>query len=119
MERLYLLREIANNLPEKSDPTVVLAIHPMDEQSRPVAHRLLAALRKEGTPSIGIFGQIRLKKAFTLAEKEKALFIGLIGEDEIKQGTISLKHLKTGIQKSVPVTPIDSLLASLRKPWEE
>ncbi|MEC4682633.1 MAG: histidine--tRNA ligase [Nitrospirota bacterium] len=119
LERLYLLREIANNLPEKSDPTVVLAIHPMDEQSRPVAHRLLAALRKEGTPSIGIFGQIRLKKAFTMAEKEKALFIGLIGEDEIKQGTISLKHLKTGIQKSVPVTPIDSLLVSLRKPWEE
>jgi len=117
MERLYLLRESANTLPENTEAPVTLAVYPMDDSCRPAAHRLIACLRERGLSSVGLFGQTRLKKAFLQAERENATFIGLLGEDEIKSGTITLKHLRSGIQKNVPASPIESLAGILTENW--
>ncbi len=119
IERLFLLREIAGTLPENPAPAVVLAVFPMEERFRPVAHRLLTSLRGEGLPSVGLFGQNRLKKAFVQAERESAVFIGLLGEDEIRNGTITIKHLKSGVQRTLPINPIEALVQVLGKPWPE
>ncbi len=117
LERLFLLRELAGTLPLATRPEVHLAVHPLEETSRPYAHRILAALRDQGISAVGIFGQARVKKAFLQAEREGALFIGLVGGDELSAGTITLKHLASGLQKSLPAFPPEDLADALRAPW--
>ena len=117
LERLLLLRELAGTLPQATRPAVHLAIHPLEETARPYAHRILAALRNQGISAVGIFGQARIKKAFLQAEREGALFIGLLGGDELSAGTITLKHLGSGIQKTLPAFPPEELAEALRAPW--
>ncbi len=117
IERLFLLRELAGTLPQKAGAAVHLAVHPLEEAARPYAHRILASLRDNGISAVGIFGQTRLKKAFLQAEREGALFIGLLGGDELSTGTITIKHLATGIQKSLPTFPPENLAKALREPW--
>ncbi|EQD24431.1 MAG: Histidyl-tRNA synthetase [Leptospirillum sp. Group IV 'UBA BS'] len=90
---------------------------PWRRPSRPYAHRILAALRDQGISAVGIFGQARVKKAFLQAEREGALFIGLVGGDELSAGTITLKHLASGLQKSLPAFPPEDLADALRAPW--
>ena len=117
LERLFLLRELAGSLPTEPEPAVHLAIHPIEEAARPYAHRIMASLREQGISVVGIFGSSRVKRAFTQAEREGALFLGLLGGDEMDTGTITVKHLRSGIQKSLPVFPPDILARALRETW--
>jgi len=117
LERLLLLRELGGTLPQATRPAVHIAIHPLEETARPYAHRILAALRHQGISAVGIFGQARIKRAFLQAEREGALFIGLLGGDELSAGTITLKHLGSGIQKTLPAFPPEVLAEALRAPW--
>ena len=114
IERLYLLREKAGTLPLSGDPPVTIALHPLDDESRGYIRTLLTSLRAEGISCVGLFGTNRLKKAFVSAEREEARYIGLAGENERGAGTITIKDLKTGLQRTVPVTPPTTLAALLR-----
>ena len=117
IERLYLLRERAGTLPKRSAPPVTLALYPMDERCVPEVHRLLSELRDRGVPSVGLFGMSRLKKAFIQAEREQATFIGLIGESELADGTLTVKHLSSGIQKNLARNPVPALIRALAEEW--
>ncbi|MHB8368160.1 MAG: histidine--tRNA ligase [Leptospirales bacterium] len=117
VERLHLLREKADTLPLPTDPPVMIALHPLDEASRGYIHRILSALREENISSVGLFGQSRLKKAFVSAEREKARYIGLAGEDERESNTLTIKDLATGAQKTVPAFPAAALANLLRMGW--
>lgn len=116
-ERLFLLRELAGTLPHSPDPAVLLAIHPLEEAARPYAHRIMASLREHGIPVVGLFGKTRMKKAFVQAEREGVRFIGLLGGDELSGGTITIKHLQSGIQKTVSAFPPEDLAKTLRETW--
>jgi histidyl-tRNA synthetase len=44
----------------------------------------------------------RLKKSFDAAAKLGARFVAIVGENEVKAGTVALKNQETGEQISVP-----------------
>ncbi len=113
IERLYLLREKSGTLPRSDAPPVTIALHPLDDDSRGYIRTLLTSLRAEGISCVGLFGSNRLKKAFVSAEREGARYIGLAGENERGSGTITIKDLGTGVQKTVPVAPIPQLASLL------
>ncbi len=114
IERLYLLREQAGTLPLSAEPPVTIALHPLDDDSRAYIRTILTTLRAEGISCVGLFGANRLKKAFVSAEREGARFIGLAGENERGNGTITIKDLKTGAQKTVPAGSSAELISLLR-----
>ena len=48
---------------------------------------------------------------FKDAERRGAVWVGLIGSEEAAAGTLSLKNLHTGEQKTVPVGELGQALA--------
>jgi histidyl-tRNA synthetase len=76
-----------------------------------VAHEL----RRQGL-SVEVFPEpARLKKQLQYADSEgvRAPFAAILGEDEIRGGRITIKHLASGAQRSVPVEDAAATLADL------
>jgi len=68
------------------------------------AARLARELRRNSEDLIVELGDesFRLKKSFEAADKFKARYILIVGENEVKADAFALKHLATGEQVTVP-----------------
>ena len=52
----------------------------------------------------------KLQKQFTYAEKKEIPFVAFYGEDEINSKTLTLKNIKTGEQKNLPIAEVEDFL---------
>jgi histidyl-tRNA synthetase len=57
--------------------------------------------------------ETKFKKAFQLAEKKGASYIALIGDDEVRNGTVAIKNLSTKEQTNFEVTKLHLSIVSL------
>ena len=64
---------------------------------------LLAELRGKGICCELYPEEAKMKKQLTYANDNHIRFVALVGENELKEGTITLKNMDTGEQKSVTV----------------
>lgn len=76
----------------------------------PYAMELLQALRNAGIASEWYAEGGKMKKAFTYAEGKHIPFLAILGEDEVKQQSISLKNIQTGEQMHLERTALLDLL---------
>lgn len=76
------------------------------------AIRIASELRKSNIPAEVYPDIAKIKKSFEFADKKGIPFVGVIGEQEIKDQTISLKDMKNGEQH---VFSISNLVAHLSK----
>lgn len=76
------------------------------------AIRIASELRNSNIPSEVYPDITKIKKSFEFADKKGIPFVGVIGEQEIKDQTISLKDMKNGEQH---VFSISNLVAHLSK----
>ncbi len=76
------------------------------------AIRIASELRKSGIPAEVYPDIAKIKKSFEFADKKGIPFVGVIGEQEIKDQTISLKDMKNGEQH---VFSISNLISYLKK----
>lgn len=53
----------------------------------------------------------KLDKQIRYADKKSIPFVVIIGPDEVKNGTVTVKNLKTGEQKTAPASSLVSLIA--------
>lgn len=67
------------------------------------AFDLLNRLRASGVSADMDFGARGVKKQFEQANKLNARYAIVLGEDEIRNGSVSVKNMKTGEQSVVPV----------------
>ena len=81
------------------------------------AARLARELRRNHTNLVAELGDesFRLKKSFEAAEKFKARYILIVGEDEVKADAFALKHLATGEQVTVPRAELAKRIAQTGK----
>ena len=56
----------------------------------------------------------KLKKQFDYADRKAIPFISINGSNEMEAGTVNLKNLSSGEQKSFPKADVDAILAFLR-----
>ncbi len=71
-----------------------------------LAFGVLNDLRSAGIPADGaVFGQ-SLKSQMRMAGKSGAAYAVIIGEEELKSSTCTLKDLRTGVQETVPLNKI-------------
>ena len=90
-----------NLLKAKSSPSSVLVMRFPDTELAE-ALRLSAELRADGIATEVHFEADRLKKQFQLAERKGIPVAAILGSTEVAEGTVNLKLLSTGEQRTVP-----------------
>lgn len=73
------------------------------EEARVHAAKIVRTLRHGGLIADYDLLDRPLKGQFKQAERQKAMFLLFLGDDEIKQGVVGLKNARTGEQTSVPL----------------
>jgi histidyl-tRNA synthetase len=101
VDRLYDVMEELGIFPVESlDQTKVLITH-FDKNGFEYGLKILNTLRNNGVSS-ELYPEIaKIKKQFIYADKKEIPFVIILGDNEINEGTLSLKNLKTGVQESM------------------
>ena len=109
----YQLNELNSVKVDKQSISDVLVISMSDDISAclPVE----SAFRNEGINTEIYMNNKKLKAKFKYADKLKIPYAAILGEDEVKNGTVSLKNLLTGEQKNVSVFEAVQILKNVKK----
>jgi histidyl-tRNA synthetase len=81
-------------------------------EARDAGTRLVDALRTEGIAAAHAFEERPLKAQLKMADRAGAAFAAIVGERELAGGTITLRRLVDGVQKSVPLDDVAEWLTA-------
>lgn len=101
LDRIYLVMEELNLFPKDDETGVKFLFANYGENEATEAYKLVAQLRNKGIAAEVYPESSKLKKQFTYAEKKKIPYIVFIGEEEIKNGTVTVKNLETSEQQTL------------------
>jgi histidyl-tRNA synthetase len=76
---------------------------------------ILGLLRKNGIASELYPEQAKMKKQMAYANKREIPFVALVGEQEVKDGVVSLKEMETGKQERLKPEELVKRLSSAKK----
>lgn len=82
-------------------PVPFLLLIPLGELANQVAFQLLKELRLKNIAAELDPSEKKLKNILRYADKKEITYIAIIGEDELKNETIQLKHMKSGEEEAV------------------
>ena len=110
-DRIYDVMNQLDLFPGHSDASVQLMFVNFGDKEQLYCLKLLAAIRKEGINAELYPDQVKLKKQMVYANKKNVPFVAMVGENEISEGTVNLKDMRSGEQQKV--TP-DELISKLK-----
>ena len=84
-----------------------------DEAGQALAINISNQLRKANIPSEVYPDIVKIKKSFEFADKKGIPFVGVIGEQEIKDQTVSVKDMKNGEQRVLSISQLIEYMASI------
>lgn len=96
---IFLLEKLKLSPPSLPEPSFYLI--PLEEEAKEKSLKLAKILREQNFPAEIDLTFRSLKAKLRKANKEKVKWLILIGEEEIKEGVISLRNMETGQQKKV------------------
>ena len=100
LERLMMVLEAQNaEFPEKATCDIYFA--PMGENEQVFATKLCAILRAEGFEALSDINGRGLRAQLKYANKIGAKFTCVLGEDEVKCGTLRIKNMQSGEETEV------------------
>ena len=99
VERLVALREAAG-LRDAADTAPRVAVIPMQESAEAECWSIAHMLRNAGI-SVAMDYAGKAKKRFERADKYGATFAVMVGDEELANGTATVKNLKTGAQETI------------------
>jgi histidyl-tRNA synthetase len=109
MERLILnLKEQNVAIPPLPKPRVFIAC--LGDEAKEAATRLAAELRGTGVGAILAMGDKSLKAQLRQANSLGVRYAAIIGEEEVKAGTVMLRDMTNAEQKSVGIKELAKLL---------
>ena len=109
MERIILnLKQQKIPIPPLPQPRVFLAY--TGDKLKKEALKLAAQLRKSGISAIEASGSRSLKAQLRQANSLGIPCAVIIGEEELKQGTVILRDMTTATQKPVPISKLPKIL---------
>jgi len=109
MERIILnLKKQAISIPPLPRPQVFIA-H-IGNEAKDEAIKLAATLRRDGIGVIEAIGNKSLKAQLRQANTLGARHTVIIGEQEVKTGTVILRDMTTSQQKTIPLNQLQGLL---------
>jgi histidyl-tRNA synthetase len=111
IERIILnLKKQKVPVPALPQPKVFLAY--IGDEAKDETIKLAASLRKSGIGIIEAVGNKSLKAQLRQANNLDAKYAVIIGEQELKDGTVILRNMTTAGQKNVPLLQLEGLLSS-------
>jgi len=109
MERIVLnLKSQCIAVPQPAKPAVFIAC--MGNDARVEALKLAATLRDAGIALISSSGERSLKAQLRQANTMGAAYAAIIGDDEVKAGTVMLRNMETSDQQQVQQDELIKLL---------
>ena len=92
-------------------PAPTAYIITLGEGAKPVGIKLLADLRRRGIAAETEYGARSMKAQMRAADKAKARYAIILGDDEIALGMVQLKNLHDGWQHKVPLAEVADWLS--------
>ena len=105
-----LLAAIAESTVPSQEFTSDLFIIPLGDEAKEQSLILAQSLRNSGIQTEIAFGDRALKGAMKAADKSGARFVIVLGESELKEGTVELKRMSDGVTTSVKIDQLQEEL---------
>ena len=77
-----------------------------DEKGQSLAVKMANELRKANIPTEVYPDIVKIKKSFEFADKKGIPFVGVIGEQEIQDNSVSIKDMKNGEQRVLSISEL-------------
>lgn len=103
LDRIYLVLEELNLFPESVGDELDVFFANFGEAGADKAMELAAKLRNRGIRCEVYPENAKMKKQMQYADRRPARFAVLIGENELAEGKVSVRNMKTGNQESLTV----------------
>jgi histidyl-tRNA synthetase len=101
---------VRDGIPVPALPGPEIFIAHLGAEARDAALKLATTLRRSGSSAIVATGSRSLKAQLRQANNLGVPRVAIIGEDEVKSGTVMLREMATSSQESVPVGKLHELL---------
>jgi histidyl-tRNA synthetase len=105
-DRIYDVMQELNIFPESSAAGTTVLISNFDQESEYYALSFLQQLREEGIAAELYPTSAKLKKQLSYADAKLIPYVILIGSDELQSGVLTLKNMKSGVQRKLTTTEI-------------
>jgi histidyl-tRNA synthetase len=112
LERV-LLAVAEEELEPPSEPALRCYVVALGDDARRRAGKLVWDLRAAGVSADLPFEDRPMKAQMKLADRSGAVFVAIVGERELAEGTVTLRRLVDGIQKTVPADDVVRWLTRL------
>lgn len=109
-DRIYDVMEKNDKFPEDTISTTTLMFVNFGEKEEKFCLPLVDVIRKSGIRAELFPDKVKIKKQMNYANQKNVGYVALVGEDEIKNGVITLKNMKTGGQEQIT---LDELIEKL------
>ena len=97
---MWHMQEAGVLAPNKDQVDVFVA--QLGPEAKKKCLQLVSKLRDLGVHTVGALGEASLKSQMRLADRFQAKYCLLLGQIEVKEGTIILKDMTAGKQKQIP-----------------
>lgn len=109
LDRVYLVMEELNLFPEEASAKIEYLFANFGGEGIVDALKLIMQLREKGISAELYPENAKLNKQFTYTEKKGIKNLVFLGEEEIKNGTVTFKDLEAGEQKTLSLEEFLSL----------
>ncbi len=113
IERI-ILTLLKQQVPLPSRPHPTLFLIPLGDVAKKSAFRLTSSLRKQSINVEMELDDRKLKAALRYANAIQATFVAVLGEEELKTGTVELKEMSTGKSEKIALDMLSKRLKNDR-----
>ena len=110
-DRIYDVLNQLNLYPEEISASVKVMFVNFGEKEAERARKVVAKLRKNGIPAQLYPDSTKMKKQMNFANSEGVPYVGIIGDEELASGKITLKNMQSGEQSQLSEEELIKTLA--------
>ncbi len=105
-DRIYDVLNQLNLYPLSLNSSVDIMFVNFGKKESDRALQVMQVIRKSGISTELYPDPVKMKKQMGYADSNKIPYVGIIGEDELADGTVTLKNMSTGEQKRIDVASL-------------
>jgi histidyl-tRNA synthetase len=102
-DRIYDVLDALDLYPQTIQKSLDILLVAFDQPSHDYAYKVLLALRDEGIKADIYPEPAKMKKQLKYADDRQIPFVGIIGDNEIKENKVMLKNMKSGEQEALDI----------------
>lgn len=111
-DRIYDVLNQLDLYPESLSSSVSIMFANFGPEEALQSYSYVDRLRRNGIPAELYPDEAKMKKQFSYADNAGIPYVGIVGRDELEQGQITVKNMKTGEQTSTDIEKLMEMLGS-------